>query len=364
MITDPEIERIFVEKELRIQKMWNSIDYKKYDEYLKKRTKMLNDLYLVYPYIELQAESLNGLRSKLFGFDTFDWRMYAPAIHYRILPNEIVIEIEEKDVEELKKIIKALKRFKAKFLVGYSGNRGFHIHVILSPPNGDVENFARHPEARKFTVTLYDALMSYFKLCGVDTEVIDRSVMTASNHTIRSFYSLNMKGRKWKTPIMHDSYQIWHLPKKLYRMVLDKMKKENDEVDVDVLIVKERNGNKPVKSNKIAWIEWVIRNPHFVSDGRRVLLMYAIIPYLVNVVKLGPNKVYETCVKWVQKTQNNSEKSNESEYRSLIKHEIKSYAKSGVLPMSRKKFFETFSQVGYLKGLIDGGGGNGKTERS
>jgi len=214
-----DVLRIQAENEIRIRRMWNGIDYRKYMDKITLRRKYLNQLYLIYPYVELQAEYVDGRRSKLFGFYE-DPRLYAPAVHYRILPNEIVFEIDRKDVEELKKVVKTLKTMNAEPFVGFSGNRGFHVHLIVAPPKGDVTEFATHPETKKFTQTLYEILLKMMKSYGVDVEVIDSGVMNASNHTIRSFYSVNLKGRKWKTPIYGDGYTTWRIPEQLGRRVL------------------------------------------------------------------------------------------------------------------------------------------------
>jgi hypothetical protein len=364
-----DAERIAADNEARILKMWGGRNYKKYLDKINLRRKYLNQLYLIYPYIELQAECIDGSRSRLFGFYE-DPRLYAPAVHYRILPNEIVFEIDRKDLGELKKVVKMLKTLNAepfvgfkvvKMLktlnaepfVGFSGNRGFHVHLIVAPPKGDVTEFATHPETKRFTQTLYEVLLKMMKSYGVDVEVIDSGVMMSSNHTIRSFYSVNLKGRKWKTPIYGDGYTVWQVSKQLGQRVLEEMREREEREKVDQLIARELNGGgNGVKKRRIAWIEWVLKHPEKITDGRRILLMYAIIPYLINVLKKDPNEVFDVCMDWVRKTPGNDEKGNESEYKALIKHEIKSYVKSGVLPMSRKKFFETFNHVRYLEPLL------------
>jgi hypothetical protein len=246
-----------------------------------------------------------------------------------------------------------LKTLNAEPFVGFSGNRGFHVHLIVAPPKGDVTEFAAHPETKRFTQTLYEVLLKMMKSYRVDIEVIDSGVMMSSNHTMRSFYSVNLKGRKWKTPIYGDGYTVWQISKQLGQRVLKEMREREEREKVDQLIARELNGGgNGVKKRRIAWIEWVLKHPEKITDGRRILLMYAIIPYLINVLKKDPNEVFDICMEWVKRTPSNDEKGRESEYRALIKHEIKSYAKSGVLPMSRKKFFETFRHVQYLESLL------------
>ena len=338
--------KLRAEREIKIKQMWNGMDYTKYLDKIHKRIQLLNQLLDVYPCIELQAEYINGARSKLFPFDSFDPRLFAPAVHYRILPNEIVIDLDEKNVNDLKKIVKFFKTHNAEPFVGFSGNRGFHVHVIVAPPNGNVEEFASHPETKRFTQVLFEKLLKLLKAYDVDVDAIDTGVMLSSQHTIRSFYSVNLTGKKWKTPVYGDGYKIWKLPKKLYLSVLNDVKDDGE--------IPYENENK-VNCKRIRWIEWILRNPEKIVDGRRVLLMYAIIPYLVNIRKMSvdlnrieESEVYNICMEWIRRTPENDEKGSESEYRSLIKSEIKSYVRSGVLPMSRKKFFSRFKELSYL----------------
>jgi len=356
------VKYLQAERKAKIRAMWNGMDYTKYIDKLRKRVELLNQLYMVYPYLELQAEYINGTRSKLFPFDS-DPRLFAPAIHYRILPNEIVIDLDKKDVNELKKIVKTLKSLNAKPFIGFSGNRGFHVHLIVAPPKGNVEEFATHPEAKNFTQTLFQILLKLFKANDVDVDAIDTGVMLSSSHTIRSFYSVNLNGKKWKTPAYGDRYEVWVVPKQLYLRVLKELE-ENGDVEIPI-----ENGNGKINCSRIRWIEWILKNPDKIVDGRRILLMYAIIPYLVNVRKMSvdlnrveESEVYEICMNWIKRTPDNDEKGSESEYRSLIKSEIKSYVKSGVLPMSRKKLFSRFSELKYLLPHLpspNGGDGGG-----
>jgi hypothetical protein len=72
--------------------------------------------------------------------------------------------------------------------------------------------------------------------------------------------------------------------------------------------------------------------------------MYALVPYLLNVRKLSPSEVEQICLEWVEKTP----RGDDNGLKYLIKSEIKSYSQSGVLPMSREKFFDSFPELEYL----------------
>jgi len=326
-----------MEWEIKVQRLWGRVDYSKYIDIIRKRIELLNQLYLIYPYIELQAECLDGRRTKLFGFDTMDPRMWAPAVHYRILPNELVFEFDGGGKEDVKKAVSALIFLGAKPLVGNSGRRGYHIHVLFGPPNGDVSSFIEVPEVVNFRNTLFDILIDIMKTYDVDVSQIDENMKNI--HTIRSFYSINPKGRKWKTPVFGDGYEVWRLPRNLYARVLEEMK---SKVDADELIALHSDERRKRKgSNRIAWIEKVLAHPEKVHDGRRRLLMYAIIPYLLNVKKLPSQKVAEVCNDWVAKTP----RGDDNGLKYLIKSEIKSYSRSGVFPMRYEKFRTVFQEI-------------------
>lgn len=350
---EKELELLQAQKYHEIKRFWIDIKlYEKYKDILEKRFRILNVLYLIYPEIEFQAESLRGWRTKLFGFSESFLLTMAPIIHYRILPNEIVIELDRKDKDMAMKVTKALLNLGAKPFVGFSGNRGYHIHIIIGPPNKDLDDFVHHPEVKEFTQTFYLILIELLKDYDVDIEAIDTGVMMASAHTIRSFYSINPEGKKWKTPVFGENYEVWYLPRELYKRVLDEMKirRELKEIleKINQMEIRESRKRKP-RSSRIAWIEKVLANPDKITDGRRRLIMYALVPYLLNIKGLDPKKVSEICTEWVMKTPEGMD----SGLKSLIKSEIKSYTQSKVLPMAKEKFFERYPDLVYLREVLN-----------
>lgn len=338
-----KLELVKAQELSELKRFWTDIKlYKKYKDILAKRREILNTLYLIYPEIEFQAESLKGWRTKLFGYCEDFLINTAPIIHYRILPNEVVIEIDRNDKSLTKRVVKALLNIGAKPFVGFSGNRGYHIHVIIGPPNRDLDGFVHHPEVKKFTQTFYQVLIELLKSYDVDLEAIDTGVMMVSAHTIRSFYSVNPKGKKWKVPVFGENYEVWYLPKPLFKRVLDEMRDRGEmESIMEELSSLEDKKPKQKRGKRIAWIEKILANPDKVVDGRRRLIMYVLVPYLLNIKGLSPEKVAEVCTEWVMKTP----KGIDSAVRSLIKSEINSYVQKTVLPMARKKFFDMFPDL-------------------
>jgi hypothetical protein len=195
--TKQEAEKAFKEW---ISKLWGSLEaFYRMQEFNKKRVELLNELYLVYPDIQLQyADISESFRSALVGYD---WGLCfaAPIVHYRILPNEIVFDVDSEDKtkakEAAKKIIVMLKSFGAEPLAGFSGNRGYHIHVLLAPPKGEIEDFVKAAGIKEFRNCTFDWLLDLAGARGIDTSLIDSGIMHASEHTIRSFYSFNPKGK-------------------------------------------------------------------------------------------------------------------------------------------------------------------------
>ncbi len=348
-----DIYKIEHSKVVQISRFWRDMKlYQKYKNILARRLNLLNTLYLIYPEIEFQAESLEGWRTKLFGFNEDFLIAMAPIIHYRILPNELVIEIDKKDELMAKKVVKALLNLGAKPFVGFSGNRGYHIHLIIGPPNKeDLDEFVHHPEVKEFTQTFYLVLLDILEVYGIDLGSVDTGVMMASAHTIRSFYSINPVGKKWKVPVFGKNYEVWYLPRELYKRVLEEMKvrREMKQLLEEVREMEYLDRKSKPKTKRIVWIEKILTNPDKIIDGRRRLIMYAIVPYLLNVKGLDPKKAMEVCIDWVTKTPDGLD----SGIRSLIKSEVKSYSQCGVLPMAKDKFFDRFKDLYYLKKIIE-----------
>jgi len=250
-----EIKLKKLEDKIKIEKMW--MGRVPPDRLFEKRFKYLNFVRRIYPELELQSEFLDGRRTKLYPYDSFDYyvELHAPAVHYRVIPNEIVIDLDEGDVKtNLIRIIDTLNKLNAKYFLGHSGNRGYHIHVFLAPPNGDASELAEAKGCKKLSQTVFEWILEMAK---VDVADVDQKIMFSKNHTIRSFYSLNLKGKKFKTMAKTDR-GIWVVPSALWNrfleMVKDSMELESFEEEIKKYnnSVRRRNGRlRPCIQNAI-----------------------------------------------------------------------------------------------------------------
>jgi len=349
------LEKVQKERDKKLNELWSGVNYIKYMDIIERRIELLNDLHKIYPDLELQSEALQGWRTKLYPFDEFDYyaELRAPAVHYRILPNEIVFEIDGDNLDEARKeakrITKELLLLGAKPFVGFSGNRGYHIHLLVAPPDGDVFNFAIAMGCREFTLTLFEILKDLIK-----PKYLDEGVMSSKHHTIRAFYSLNMKTKKWKVPVFGRQYSVWVLPKRWWERVFEELK---NNIEVEEVIKKLEEFDKPrvrkAPSKKYKWIERVLENPDKITDGRARLLWLAIVPYLI-LQGYSDEKVTELCQKWVEKSGVEWTSKYRCKVSSMIKHCRDYERKTGQkwMPISLNKLVGLFPDLKYLKEVI------------
>ncbi len=240
----------------------------------------------------------------------------------------------------------------AKPFVGFSGNRGYHIHLIIAPPDGDVFNFAISLGCKEFTQTLFDILIDLIK---PDHDYLDYGVMTAEHHTIRSFYSLNMKTMKWKRPVFGDKYQIWVLPKSFWYRVFKELREriEAEEILKKLMQFDEKTKIRHTSVKKYKWVKQVLEHPEKVVDGRERLLWLAIVPYL-RLQGYNENQIEELCRKWIEKTGVEWNSRYRCKVRSTIRHCVDYELKTGKkwFPISFDKLIESFRDLDYLKEVV------------
>ncbi len=339
-----EVEKIKREKERRILRLWGGRNYKEYMNLIEKRREILNELYLVYPEMLIQAESINGKRTELFGVDPFDPRFFAPAIHYRVLPNEIVFDIDISDKCILEKIVRELIRFGVNPIYGESGNKGYHIHVLVTvkgySPVEVAEIVSRNPEYREIMIVLFEKIQ---KLSGIENDAVDDCVMNHT-HTIRSFYSLNVKGLKWKIPNSNNkSYPVLVLTKSLCKIIKSEIEVMDMERKIEKEIMSETYQYFKDKYSKVKWIEDVLNNPEKINDGRRRLILAVLPQYLIFRRKLSGEQAMEILLNWVSRTP----RGDDNYLRHLIKSQIRQcFLKPDVMQGVLRKYanYERFTE--------------------
>jgi len=348
-------ERRAAEQEFRrrVKELWGSFSlFEKMHDYNVRRAQLLNELYLVYPEMQLQyADIEESFRSRLAGYE---WNLCfeAPVVHYRILPNELVFDIDggngDGDRTRVKETVRGvaltLKSLGAQQFIGFSGNRGYHIHVLLAPAKGRVEDFVQARGVKELRNCIFEWVLSLLKARSVDISLIDTGVMIASEHTIRSFYSFNAKGRRWKRAVFGESYGFWKLTREVYERAMEIMREKERKRLLEWILQNEEEdkGEKGEKGKKRdwKWIERVLRDAEKVQDGRKRLLIHAIIPYLVTVKGLGDVETEERCREWLERTG-----VDYARYRSLVRSEIRAVRRKRLWPMRIEKFRERYQDI-------------------
>ena len=339
-----------------IEKFWGSIDrYMRFKEYVVRRKELLQRLYLIYPLIELQATNWDeSIRTEWFGggghiADDFVSDGCAPIIHYKVLPCELVFDFEAKDKEQLKILISRLKSYGVIPFIASSGNRGFHLHVLFTAKGVPIEKFAEAVDLVEFRNALFEYILDSAKAFGLKEDLVDFGVMRSSAHLIRSVYSFNPKGKQWKLPLFGDFYPIWEIPKGLILSVKEYISRKRERNQIEELVneeIEEENKieKKPRGPSKIKWIEQIIRQPEKVRDGRKRLLLHAIIPYFVTVRGMSEEEAMMRAGEWVEKTGVQI-----SKYRSFIRCQVKLTKRKRILPMGKEKFFSLYPDLEWLR---------------
>jgi len=203
-------------------------------ELYNKRFELLSKLNAIYP-IQLQAQNKSRWTT-YFSFDEFAWEkkhFYSPTIHYTILPCEIVIEIGYDDPDNLFTALDLLKRIGIKTTYGFSGGKSWHLHFFVRPPKLSLSEFAEHPEAKRFTRTVFNFIVKYLGQEGV--KAIDTQPMLHGR--IRSFYSQHVRTGNIKMPFDgvsdgDEPYPVWIVSKIWYSLYKLNELKTFDDVDV------------------------------------------------------------------------------------------------------------------------------------
>jgi hypothetical protein len=330
------------EAELReIENAWNGLTdlYEQSKELNEKRAEMLGELYcLSYGHIEVHYANISEtFRTQITGFDAQKARIY-PIVHYRILPNELVFDIDADDPDKAKEqldiLLYTIEQLGVTPLVGHSGNRGYHAHLLIAPPNGPNESFITNPTTIQLRNVFWRWLLSHAKVYGLDIKLIDFSIIQSQNHTIRAFYSFNPKGKNWKLPVKGSSYSdaVYVMPKDMALTLLNQMATLSSTRAVDDFAKSE--------VRKINWIEAVLRHPERVKDGRKRILYHLLIPYLITVKRMKPDDAMKRLIEWLEQTSADFRK-----YRSWLRSNVKLTAKKQIKPMSYQRFITCYPEL-------------------
>lgn len=250
-----------------LRRLWNG---KKIPwDVIQKRTGLLAWLNEIHP-LELQAQGIDGTFTKLFSFYR-NPRLYAPALYYRILPNEIVFDIDSDDIKEsfeaTKEIVSLLRSLGCKFTVGFSGNRGFHVHIITTAQNMPPSEFAK-VVTKEWRDALFGFLLEFVPKLQ---EYVDIGVMTAKAHTIRAFYSLNLKTMKWKTFVKpFKGYEVWEIPtdlgKRVSRYLYEQMEVREALKIAEKEVEEEKNKDRFVVPNNVVELVLQKMKPYLAKE--------------------------------------------------------------------------------------------------
>ena len=326
-----------------IERAWNGLLdlYRESEEMNGKRAELLQELYrLSFGHLEVQYANISeSFRTQISDFDAQKARIY-PIVHYRILPNELVFDVDAENPdqakEQLKILIETIESLGASPLVGHSGNRGYHVHLLFAPPGGITESFITNSATIQLRNMLWKWIASLAKSNGLDLSVLDASIIQSQSHTIRSFYSFNPKGKNWKVPIKGTRYSdsIYTVTKDMATRFLESL------VPIHQFSAIEKIGIGKTRERHRYWLESILRHPQNIKDGRKRILYHLLIPYLITEKKMKPDDVFKELIDWLERSGADSRK-----YRSWLNSNIKLTAQKQIRPMSYSRFIEQYPSL-------------------
>ena len=320
-----------------IERAWNGLLdlYRESEEMNGKRAELLQELYrLSFGHLEVQYANISeSFRTQISDFDAQKARIY-PIVHYRVLPNELVFDIDAENPdqakEQLKILIETIESLGASPLVGFSGNRGYHVHLLFAPPGGITESFIANSSTALLRNMLWKWIAFQAKTNGLNFEVLDFSFVQSQEHTIRAFYSFNPKGKNWKLPIKGTRYSD-----SIYTVTKDMATKLLEHV---IPIYRYNTVEKMTSGEcKKYWLETILRHPETIKDGRKRILYHLLIPYLVVEKKMKPDDVFKKLSEWLECSGADARR-----YHSWLKSNIRLTAKKQIRPMSYMHFIEKY----------------------
>jgi hypothetical protein len=326
-----------------IERAWNGLMelFEQSKELNEKRAEMLGELYqLSFGRLEVQYANLSEtFRTQISDFDVQKARIY-PIVHYRVLPNELVFDVDADDPdqakEQLKILIESIEALGANPLVGFSGNRGYHVHLLIAPPGGISESFVANSATTQLRNMLWKWIAFQAKSNGLDLRVLDASIVRSQAHTIRAFYAFNPKGKNWKLPIKGTRYTdaIYIITKDLAAQLF------SDLVYVQKFNAVHRIGTEGVRERPRYWLESILRHPERIGDGRKRILYHLLIPYLITEKKMSPDNVLKILTEWLERTGADVRK-----YQSWLKSNIRLTIKKQIKPMSCPRFVDAYPDL-------------------
>jgi len=349
-----------------LRKSWKGREhlFNKFQSIFHKRMDMMFDQLIdIYPDLTVQGENFDEEHTKEFKARHYPFMLHlAPIIHYKKLPNEIIIEIDNPSKSELIKVLERLKELSIEPLICWSGNKSWHIHILTYPENltckKEMIEYAKSKGVKEFTDVLYDIILRKTEIDGLDV-----GVQKHFAHWIRSPYSLNVKTIETdgkvkkkigvKRPINGNVYRTWFFSTNIKILV---------DLEIEFRKRKRELLSKPIKfksskSKTYKWIEKILKNPELVKDGRKRLLWLAIVPYLV-ITNRNEVQVENICQTFVEK----SGKEWKSEYRCLVScmyrfcNRFKDENGQPFYPISLKNLIDKYPDLKYIADLVGGGG--------
>jgi hypothetical protein len=302
---------------------------------------MLGELYrLSFGRLELQYTNISEtFRTQIMDFDARKAQIY-PIVHYRVLPNELVFDVDAENPdqakEQLKILLETIESLGASPLVGFSGNRGYHVHLLFAPPGGITESFIANSATIQLRNMLWKWIAFQAKSNGLDLSVLDASIVQSQSHTIRSFYSFNPKGKNWKVPTKGTQYvdSIYTVTKDMATRLFENL------VPIQKFCVMEKIGTEETGERRRYWLESILRHPESIKDGRKRILYHLLIPYLVVEKKMKPDDVFKKLSEWLERSGADARK-----YHSWLKSNIRLTAKKQIRPMSYMHFVEKYPSL-------------------
>lgn len=217
------MKRLLRSQPSQVVNYWFSKPLDRYVEAFEKRRQLVNEIYLWEPEGTCIQGAMDHHQTKWRKFIDINELWLYPTLNRSLIKRELVFDIDQKQ-EQIKPLLEILTRsYGATPLVGFTGSRGFHVHLILEFDPEPWKDLIQDLGVNVYHVK-QEILRTFNLLFYTD--------MLEGTHLIREFYSVHPETKCFKVLVDPDNPR----PKKV---------KLGRNLKLMILVTKIVCGNRP-----------------------------------------------------------------------------------------------------------------------
>lgn len=329
------MKRLLSSQPSQVIDYWFAKPLRKYVKAFEKRKQLINEIYLWQPDGTCLWGAMEHHCTKWKGFNDINELWLYPTLNRSLIKRELVFDIDQRQ-QQIKPLLEILcGSYGTTPLVAFTGNRGFHVHLIL-----DFDPKPWEDIIEEIGLNIYHVKQEILRIFNLlfYTDMLD------GVHLIREFYSVHPKTKCFKIPIDTDNPQprkvkfgqeldvedisykdcVWQPPKDLLDRCFERLKDKDMRAETEA----KTKGKK--KTTNLSYIDKILKHPEKVTDARRRILTFAIIPYLIQ--QYSEQEVLDTCKDWIERSGKKWD-----DYKTLVKYQTNFCLKREWNPMSLSK---------------------------